>query len=356
MNTPETVRSFTFVEDDEPVVVVDRSTLERFAICPAQAQFMNSGLVLNESFLATVGNEVHRAFGEAIYHFMQDYPCHTSEIAKAAERALNGARPDIQPEAIDAGRPSIWSWASFLNSYHPSNVVRYDGGIGDRSGQLAWDLPMGDVTLRITSELDLLLATTDPKAFLEADYKSGWKVHTAKTVEDAFQFCTHAVLVFKNYPDVERLAVEVWNTRRNSRTYPVMFKRERLAEYESRIRYAAGEYVRWRNTAPENTDVWPSLEKCPLCPAAALCPASLHVGDVAADPEGFVGLMVALDAKLDAMKKLAAAHVKAKGDLQTKAGCYGYEKPKTTKGQRMGLYTMAADDSEESEATSDAAA
>lgn len=328
MNTPETTLSFA-VGDDQEVVTVDRSTLERYSVCPAQARLIDSGLVLNESSIAAAGQAVHDAFSQTIAAYIDEPDMYASELAERAMSALRSARPDVQPEAIAAGRPAVWAWAKMLASHSPANVIRFDGGQGDRSGQLARDHVCGDVTLRITSELDLLLATPAKQVLREIDYKSGWRRFSIDNVASSFQFGLHAWLVFENYPEVEALEVQVWQTRSNNLTYPVTFDRSRLREIDTRIRSAAGEFVRWRNSKPQDVPTWPAVDKCPTCPAAVLCPASLHCGHLSADPGKFIDDMVALKAELDAREELAIAHVKATGkDIVSPSGAaFGYDKP-----------------------------
>jgi hypothetical protein len=329
MNTRETTLAFAYT-DDEEVVTVDRSTLERYCSCPAQARYIESGRVLNESLLAAAGQAVHDAFKESVESYISEPDMPLGELVDRTFGSLRCARPDIQPEAIAAGRASVWAWAKMLTSHSPTNVIKFDGGQGERSGQLAWDLPMGNTILRITSELDLLLATPAKQVLREVDYKSGWKRHGIDSIASSFQFGLHAWLVFENYPEVQALEVQVWQTRTNNLTYPVTFDRSRLADLDIRIRSAAGEFVRWRNTKPQDAPTWPALDKCPSCPAAVVCPASLHVGELnGLIPGVLVDRMVAVQATLDALEALAIAHVKETGkDLVSPSGAaFGFDKP-----------------------------
>jgi hypothetical protein len=329
MNTRETLSAFVLVEDDIEFIDIDRSTLERYATCPAQARLIESGGVLNDSLLAAAGEAVHQAFGRTISVYMDEPNWPVGELAEAAFGELRGARPDIQPEAIAAGRPSVWAWAKLIASIHPNNVLRYDGGEGDRSGQLSHEVPFGALRLRPTSEIDLLLTTHSPEVVCEIDYKSGWKKYSIDTVAASFQFQMHAWLILNNYPAIQAVQVKVWNCRTNDLSYGVMFDRKRLNEWDTRIRSALGEWHRYHLTLPQNAPTWPAIEKCAICPAAALCPSAGHVGDLASDPGGFVDGMVAAAARLEAMEKLAAEHVKATGkDLVSPSGAaFGFDKP-----------------------------
>jgi hypothetical protein len=86
----------------------------------------------------------------------------------------------------------------------------------DRSGQLAADLIPADDdrgAVRLTSELDLLMATASEEELDWCDWKSGWKWWTATDVRDAFQFQMHAWLIFHRFPTVSRINCRVFMTR-----------------------------------------------------------------------------------------------------------------------------------------------
>jgi hypothetical protein len=218
---------------------------------------------------------------------------------------------------------------------HFKNILRWDGGTGENSGQLSWDIP--DLGLRCTSELDLLYAGPSPDVIHETDFKSGFMKWNCDKVFTEFQFNFHAWLLFHNYPDIKAVSLDVWATRFNQRTYPVLFKREQLYNLDYLVRSAAVEYVKNRDKAPELCEAWPTVEKCEYCPAAALCDASrLPQGT----PEEWVDKLVSLEAQAGALAKLAAAHVKKTGqDIVTPLGnAYGLSAPKRTVAPKMKAY------------------
>lgn len=344
MNTPETTLSFAWVEDS-PTLTADRSTLERHATCPAQARFVECGLVNDASQIADTGEAVHQAYGAGVRAYID--LASEGEIMRAGMLAdiirteLRQARPDIQPDAIAAAGRSVWSFAQFIADVHPMNVLRYDGGEGEHSGQLAWDLD--GLGIRVTSELDLLLATESKAVLREVDYKSGWRRWSVSEVAKSYQFQTHGWLVLQNYPEVECLEVQVWDTRRNDVTYPVAFERSDLPNWHARIASAAGYFYQHRNTPPHQAPAWPAADKCQACVAAGVCPVAGHdARAIEQDPEGYVASMFAVDAQLDAMKKVAAAYVEKHGDIQTPSGCYGVNKPKADRRPTKHLYTIKA--------------
>lgn len=330
----------SFIENDVPALAtIDRSTLERYATCPAQARIVASGVLNRGSRLAEAGEQVHLAFGAMIADYMaRGGFVNPGELADECWLQLRGSRPDVQPEAIRGGRASVWAFAKYIQALHPENILRYDGGHGERSGMLAHDMP--ELGIRLVSELDLLHATASPEVLAEIDYKSGWKLHSAESVSDSFQFQLHAFLVLNNYPDVACLRVRVWNTRSNTQTYAVDFRRDRLAEISTRIRNAAGEWFRWRDAPVESVPTWPLVDKCRICDAASRCPASGHAADVAKDPQGFLVQMVAVSAKLDAMHDLATAWADANGEIVAGNMRFGRNKPSSEKRKPAQLYSL----------------
>ncbi len=263
------------------------------------------------------------------------------------ESALRSSRPDVQPQVIEAAKYSCYGWGRYLKGKHPENILRYDGGANERSGQLAWDIePLG---LRFTAELDFLTTTQSPEVLEDMDYKSGWKRYYIDTIANRFQFRMHAWLVLNNYPEIQALSVRVWQPRFGGAGYPVLFKRSQMNEFEAQIRHAAGLYKMHRNDLPQLSPTWPAEDKCAICSAAAICPAAGRPAtDIAKDPVGYVEQMHAIDASLAAMRKAAAAHVKATGaDIVTQSGlAFGMQKPKSERKQNS-LYSIKAKEQSE---------
>ena len=336
---PDLAGSFV-VDDTPPLTVLGRSELERWATCPAQAALIESGRVNNNSLIAAAGEEVHQAFGGAIAEYIARRGfVKPAELADEVWHNLRCSRPDVQPEAIRGGRASVYAFAKFITSLHPDNITRFDGGAGDQSGVLAHDLP--DLGIRLRGELDLLYATPSPEVYAVEDWKSGWRYYTAEQVAQSFQFCFYAALVLHNYEAINCVSVRIWNTRSNTQTYAVPFKREQLTELMVRIRSAAGEWWKWHGKPIETVPTWPSIEACRICPAAALCPASRHAGDVVRNPQLFVLQLHAMDAQLDAMKDLALAYTDEHGDIVTDGGIrFGREYPASDKRKPGKLYTV----------------
>ena len=113
-----------------------------------------------------------------------------------------------------------------------------------------------------------------------------------------------------------------------------------MFDWKVRIRSAL-EARRW--LATDNPPCWPVLEKCGLCPAASICPvADEPIADLAKDPPAFIAKLIAVEARAEAMRKLAAAHVDAaKQDIQAPDGTwFGRRKPASSRKANATLYNL----------------
>jgi hypothetical protein len=329
--------AFIDVEEDAALPPVDRSTLERYAECPAKGRIIDIGLTHTANQLTNVGSEVHAAIAVLVEEYVAcGGEMKQAELMDVLNGAMHKSRPDVQPEVIEAMRYSAFSFCRLLNDIHPINIVRYDGGRGARSGQLSQNLTA--LGLCYTSEVDLLYAGPAKTVLHEIDYKSGHLRHSVQSIRRSFQFQSHWWLVAANYPDVQSLEVQVFNTRTNDLTSAVEFTRDDLPAIESRIMLAAMNYKAWHQAELVAEMAWPAREKCRLCDGARHCPIQ-PPRECAEDPAAFVNAMLAVEAKYDAMREEAIAYVEASGeDIVTEDGvAFGFDKP-TERKRTAALY------------------
>ena len=331
--------AFFEIEDDRDLAVLDRSVLERWAECPWQARAIEDGRVKAVGVLAEAGEAVHVAFSRTIQSWIDsEGAMSAADLRNEAEWEMRGARPDIQPEALKGGMPALWAWSKLIADIHPGNILRFDGGEdAGRSGQLAYDIP--DLGVRVTSELDLLYASPSPEVVDEVDYKTGWKSHTVESIASAFQFQLHALLVFENYKDVNCLRVRVLDSRANRMSYAVPFTRNHSHSYAVRVRSAVEAYKRHHDDPP----TWPTVEKCRICPAAALCP----VADEPIKPasEDVLRQLIATEARADALRGILTARVdESKQDIVCGGVAFGRSKPPTKRKSPATLYDLQSEE------------
>lgn len=247
-----------------------------------------------------------------------------SDLIQEIENNLLSARPDVQPAVLSAFRGGVWKIADLLCGLHPENILRWDGGSGDHSGQLAWDIS----GVRLTSEIDLLHAHhASPEVICEVDWKSGHKQWSATDIQQSFQFQTHAWLIFNNYPDVSAVETRILNTRLGRWSWSCQFVRHRdFSALQARLSHVVGLWQQYHATCPPSdgllaSDVlqlapaWPSLEKCAICLAVLHCPvAAASIREVSqhggASSGKLVDAIVTAEAKLKELKKIACLRIK----------------------------------------------
>lgn len=337
--------SSLFVDD---TIVADRSTLERWQECPRSAAYLAHGGFNDRSFEAESGTAVHDVLSAVTGIYVDSKGAlNTHDLLEEAKSEMLRSRPDLQPDVIKALRPALWTWCSYLNDLHYENVLRFDGGKGDRSGQLAHDFE--HLGIRVTSEIDLLHATASTEVVEEIDYKSGHTPYTAETVRDSFQFQMHGMLILQNYPEVKCVRISVWCPRVNRKTYRVDFARDRLHEYEHRVHEAAKLMHRWREINPASVPAHPMHDRCILCPASLKCAdAGANVQDIAKDPHAMVDRLVQLEASADSLRKSLGLIVDASGDILTANGnAFGTGKPKQNRKPVKGTWSTKSKATEE---------
>ena len=343
-----------FNDDLADLPVLHRSELERYVTCPRQARYHDTGAFGMPNSFTDTGSEAHDALSEATAWYFRNFATTGNRAELQAEllRACRETSPDTQPDVLKAIRPMAWAWASWITRLRPGQVMRYDGGEGEQSGQLAADVQIGRETFRYTSEIDLLYVTESSEVTAEVDYKTGWKRWTEADVRESFQFQSHAWLVFQNYEDVLVHRIQVWCTRTNALTYTVEFTRERDAQdIETRVMMAVGQWYRWRNAEPDNAEARPTREKCGICPAATICEAGIDqdVRMLVSNPGKFLDDMLLLKARVDARRDLLARLVDATGrDVRSESGAgFGFNAPAPSRRPTKKLYVLGMDTDDE---------
>lgn len=323
------------------LTVVDRSTLERYATCPAQARLCETA-VRSVHSIAESGEQAHRAIGQLVASYIDSGGfLSPSELQEELRVNLRSARPDVQPDVVDSVLRSTYRIVQTLTSTNPLNILRFDGGEAEQSGQLAADIE--SLGMRYTSEIDLLLATPSKRVLDEWDWKTGHKHWTVHDIAQSFQFQSHAWLVFQNYPEVEQLNVRVFNTRSGYATWETTFGRDEMRKIEIRIRSAAGEWFQYHEADPKRVPAWPARDKCSLCDAAALCPVvDQDIADVHQKPGEFLDQLCAIKERVKAMEKLAGAYVESTGrDIVSPTGvAFGFNKPPGSSKPRKAFYEL----------------
>jgi len=322
--------------DDAPTIL-DRSTIERWATCPQQAHLIQCGCVSNVNRAMDVGSLVHACISRAIGNRrrLSISPPIMRECIETY--AAECPRPDVQPDVVAAVRKT-WSLVDAIcrqpdgRERSPDDLLRYDGGHGERSGQLATDMQVGGgVAVRITGEVDLLMSTASIEELDLRDWKSGWKHWTASDVAASFQFQFYAYLVLANYPGVNTVTVRVFMTRDGQSTRAVEFRRRDMHTIGERINSAVLVYLaHHKAVAAVDVPAWPEPDKCGVCPCTLSCTMpSRPDADIAEDPEYFARRLIVLEAGAAKIRGALSKLVKANGaDLDFGDLKFGQNKPK----------------------------
>ena len=331
------------------VVIIDRSTAERYAACPAQGLAVERKLCITASAAADSGNLVHHAISVVTCEIVEGRILKPQEARDYALDVIRRGRPDISSDAAVALAKSAYAIFSHLlywengDPRHQADLIRYDGGIGDRSGQMGHDLNIDGAVARITGEADLLLATRSPEVLELCDWKSGWAVYNEDDIWRSFQLGTwYPALVMLNYPSCNMVRVRVWNTRTSLFAPAVEFRRASfLQSAVERIRAACETHLKYRDGEFATTPTWPAMDKCAICNAAAICPeARGFTRDVATDPVAAVKQLAAMEAAVAAMYANLEPYIDKNGPIVTDIGTFGRDHESKPKKKPAKLYDV----------------
>lgn len=335
---------------DEPQPeILDRSTLERWANCPQQAYHVAKRKIGDCSFPTVIGTECHSLIANAIASVVEsDSIVRPYEFSEALTAVCTSARPDVQARVTDIIRRCAWTLGKLVCERASSDIIRFDGGKGNLSGQLGWDI---SPQRRVTGEVDLLLATPSREEVELWDWKSGWKHWTATDVRDSFQFQTYAWLIFKNYPEVQSIVVRVLMLADNESTPDYTFRRDQVRQIEQRLGLAVDLFDLYADADADNVPAWPLPDKCAICPATKHCRFVHHrVDDVEKNTADAIRKLVVLRAETDRIESALTlivrkdANVKTAGEIVADSNgtkiAWGVNKPRKARAESCDLYEV----------------
>lgn len=336
--------------------IVDRSTLQRWADCPFQGYAAEHKLVETQTEATATGIESHEAIATAVAAVAAGTAQSVSEVVDLLVAEAIKTRPDVQPTVVESIRYAAWGIARVLlyqengEPRHPNDIIRFDRGQDDRSGQIAYELDVDKDVITATCRLDLLLATPAPTMLSIVDFKTGWGEVSANDIFASFQLgCFQPGLVMLVYPEVNTVSVQAYNTKFNDLTEPVIFRRDRhLAAMIERIRAACrvrAAYV--KRDVIDDVPTWPFPKKCASCPAARICPRIRTV--ISAEPAAgqsiqdthaeLLSQFIAVNAARDQLYDLLTAYTDKHGDIRLPSGqAFGRNKPPSKRRPTADLY------------------
>lgn len=313
--------------------LLDRSTLDRYATCQLAGWAVETGKVLGAGKAADSGSEAH----DVIAGGVAEYAAHGIPPREHIKAASLMTRPDVQPDVIDALKRAAWWIDNYLTSMHPNDLILFQGGEGNRSGQLAREiLPATKEHGAIigTSEVDLVVAGPTPVELFETDNKSGRTVWSTIDIKNSFQFGFHNWLIFGNFPDLQVLHTRVFMTRFGVATPWFRFTRKDAEQFEGRLLMA----VKARSDAmklaaegkEDQIECWCDADSILSCPAVHLSKRLKEPqADLAKNPAQFAEDTWVMENVLHNRKKSLRQWVAEHGEITGGKIGFGLNAPKT---------------------------
>lgn len=354
--TPDPYEALACFDPPLPPVLVDRSTIERYCICPFQAFAVETGLVPSGSLAADSGNEAHDAYAAMVVNYIESHgSASTGSLFNVAVESARKSRPDLQPDVLSAVRAGAYQFARDLTyrpdgqQRNPADILRFQGGQGERTGQIAMDILPQTTTrgpVRLTTELDLLMAADARDELAVTDWKTGHTHWTAPMVRESFQFNFQAMILLTVYPDCDRVWIRVFSPRTGGSTGYVGFTRRDAEDCKARCAKA----IQVRADAisdPDGPQCWPDAERCCQCDAILKClKSSDPAGMLAADPKHFLECYALRQLQLEQDGKALAAYAKAHGVIEAAGWAFG-PKPPSGRAATYGLREAKAKKADE---------
>ena len=329
------------MKNDMRPIILDRSTLERYATCPRQAyltmlrealkakaanlevfpweaerikdadpelieEMEKVILQSTDSRLCECGNEIHELLKRAFNECKNDL----NLIPEWLVENLPKIKPNIQPMAIRHARHA----ADMLSEYHV-NLIAVEHQVSLVVIPETETTPVVIVTMRY----DLL---GSGKGNLHVmDWKTGFKRLTNQEAAESFQAEFGAWLLFQQDPYLEINTIHWWyfETMFGTKAYARFDRNEehpRLPGLTTE-RAIKGRVLSAVDLFLKNCkDPWPLPYSCSWCDMIPFCPlADMSVKEIADDPKAFVDNLVVATEHLKRQRAAATAWIKGKGPL-----------------------------------------
>jgi len=292
---------------DEEMVWYRRSRLQAVAFqCPKQAKLAPGA-----------ATSVPARFGSLGHDLLLDYMGHllTSSIPRDKDYLIEEARkcpdPTLQPEMVScakrlAGR--IWLPQGRVVGVELSLGAEIMAGVG------------------VSGELDRLDQTPRKDELSIEDYKFGFGMMTAAEARRDFQVRCYVWLVFKNYPEVNRVWFVLHYLRQDDpeardayRQIRIDFVREQMDDLEGHVLSAV-----MATRRIEEEGKWPARPGYPQCLDCSLLyrcrEADPWAIDLEGDPQAWAGKLYAATQHVAAAKKALRAWCEELGPVPLETG------------------------------------
>lgn len=299
-----------------PSKYYDRSSTERCAICPFMDWAIESGKIQDISEPATVGQEAHRIVAEVLEVYKIDGE--GMDLAQYLREELPKARPDIQPQVIQA---CIWLCYRFkYPRFNPWNIV----GVEKQYSTVFWEATDAEGPTIITQCFDLVVAGRNEESLIVQDWKSGRLRYSKDDAYNAYQTQHGCFLLFKEMPSVQEIHWTYDQTRfETGRTYVKLTREWDYHNFQGRI----AEALRLKQSGSK--EAWPLPEKCDWCRVITICPHALKDSvDFQKDKVGHLQRHRVLKALVSKMGSTMTTYCKKTGETITANGKSWKPKPR----------------------------
>lgn len=347
-------------------IVLDRTRLGQYAVCPRQAYLtmlwealkakatmlevfpweaerikdadpklveamQNVALQSTDSRLSECGHEIHDFFKRAFEECKNDL----NLIPEWLVENLPKTKPNMQPMAIRHARHA----ADLITEYHV-NLIAVEHQVSLIIHPETDTTPAVIVTMRY----DLL---GSGKGNLHVmDWKTGFKRLTNQEAAESFQAEFGAWLLLQQEPYKEINTLHCWyfETLWGTKAYAKFVRNEehpRLPGLTTEIAIQGRVMSAVDLFMNNNKEPWPSEYTCAWCDVIKFCPfAEMDTKELSEDPKLYVDKMIVLGALLKRMKGTATKWVKGKGSISGSKMIFTKKKPAekfTTEFQDIGI-------------------
>jgi hypothetical protein len=326
-------------------VILDRSTLEKYATCPQQAylsilfdflkaeakgeevndwerslaaqadpdlisRLKSSALYSTASKSCDIGTQIHELIEQSFIDTTINGQIQLHEVPQWFVDKLPTLRPDIQPMAIRHARHI----GDQLADLHVAVI-----GLEQQVSVVFLPETATRPAIIVTMRYDLL--GSGIKSVHCIDWKTGYKKRTNDETADSFQAQFGAWLMWQQpeYKDVNKIHFWYYETLWGSKSY-ACFDRDEEHPRLPGLSANNAIYGRVRETVElflaNNQEAWPMEDKCCWCDMISFCKyASMDAKAIDISTKEYVDKMIVDEESLKRRRKAAVEWIKAKGPL-----------------------------------------
>lgn len=334
-------------------IILDRSRLETYAICPFQGYLsilwdclkaIDEGMQLfpweqvildaadpaliaemrkhikqsTDGRLAECGIQIHDLIDKAFEECKNDI----HQVPQWFVDNLPSIKPNIQPMAIKHARHV----GDMIAEYHVALI-----GLELQISHDIVDETKDSPKITVTTRIDLL--GSGKENLHVVDWKTGFKQRTNTEALDSFQAGFIAFILFKQkeYAEVNTIHFWYYETMFGTKAYARFDRNEehpRLPGLSTELALQGRVLEAVKLFLGDCREPWPLPDACAWCDVIRFCPyASMEAKEIADDPTAFVDSLVALQQLCSRRKKALTTYLKGHGPVEGTKMVFDQKKP-----------------------------